>query len=241
MQAPKDSLGVWVRGQRFGIDGQWSYNSVPAGRDWCWSGPDGLSLFPLPVPACIEHVDPIGMSALIEEKQGWFLWQAAKNGSYRRFPTGPKRYHGSENFPPAAVTWGARSFELVDDEVQVATQGRVVARRRLARPPYTLAARPGQLAVSDGTAVYLLSAATLKTEAKLPIQGVRALAYDPSGKLLATLDGEGQIRVFQVSVGKLPKHPLNVGLWQGWNLTPAAFRKMRRRWERETGQNWWPS
>jgi hypothetical protein len=243
VQAPQDSLGVWVRGNRFGTEGMWNYNLDPMGQNWCWNGPDGSSYFSLPKPGLIEHVDPLALTALVEDDhQRWFLWKPGAGGVYQSIPTAKKRYHGSENFPPTRVHRPAlqRIYELDHEEVQICeTKSHRILYRRKLNSPYTLALAGQTLAVADEDAVFLFSAGDLKLAARLPVRHVKSLALDSSGKRLALLDLQNQIRVYEVSPQVRPVDDLGKQLWNGHNLTPEAFRTLALRWAARAGKSWW--
>ena len=217
VQAPAGSVGVWLRGERFGIEGQWDYNSDPVGQEWCWTALTGLALNPLPVPYHIEHVDPDSQTALIAQDDQYFLWQPGPEGSYQRIPTEKRRYHGSEIFRPHLVNYKSKRIEV--------------------KGAYTMALQGRVLAVASDKAVSLLDPETMELKAKIPVPGVSDLAFEEDHLIMLTF--KDRIRVYEINPKVACEHQWD-RIWNGAaSLTPQEFSTWVYRFEDRNGKRWW--
>jgi len=241
VQAPAGSMGVWLREDYFGIEGQWDYNDDPVGQEWCWLGTTGKAVGALATALHIEHVEPESLSAIVYEGEDSFRWVPDEAGVYTKVPMERQRFHGSENFRPHSVRLPGRQqrVEIVRGGVQLVDSA---SGRRLKRIPleaYTLALGGRTLAVAAPRSVVLLDPDTLAVRYKLNVAEVCDLAFDESGRRLILLTGKGVIRVYEVEPSEQFEHQWD-RLWRGpAPLTPAAYQVLVYRYELRSGKRWW--
>ena len=244
VQAPKGSMGVWLRGDYFGIDGQWDYNDDTTGREWCWLGTTGKAVGALARAVHVEHVEPETLSAILYEGESTYRWFPDEGGVYVREAMERQRFHGSENFRPHSVVLpgGQRRVELEYGGVKLVETSKSRRLKRIPLDAYTLALQPGRsgsVAVAAKGAVVLLDPANLEVRHKLKVAGVCDLAFDENGNRLILLTGGGVIRVYELEPSEPFEHQWD-RLWRGpAPLTPATYQVLVYRYELRTGKRWW--
>ena len=237
-------MGVWLRGDYFGIEGQWDYHEDTTGQEWCWLGTTGKAVGALATALHIEHVEPETLSAIVYEGKSTFRWVADEAGVYAKVPIPRQRFHGAENFRPHSVllAGGQRRLKIVDGAVQLVDARTQRTLKQIRLEAYTLALQPGPgryVAVATAKAVVLLDPVSLGLGHKLEVAEVCDLAFEESGRRLILLTRSGVVRVYELE----PTERFEAAwdrLWRGpAQMTPAAYQILVYRWELRTGRRWW--